>query len=372
MRKCLHVLSMDKLSGAEKLVLILCKNMKEYQPIVVCGGNNLKSIFEKENIISYSINFSTNSILKNIKELRQIIKDQDIRLIHAHDNNASIISYLAKTLYKLDIKLISHIHNCYPWLEGDTKLKKVDTFFRKRYDYNITCGNLVYEYYKKNTEYINEKNTISLSNAIDIDKIKNNMTKNMDDVYEEFNIPKGKTILGFIGRLSQQKGIIPFIKELRKHKDKFDKCKFLLVGSGEQEEEVRNLLKEYNLEELFILTGYQNDVYKFYPIIDIFFLPSIYEGLPMVILEAMSFSKPVVAMDVGSINEVIKHEKNGILVPKQNYSMFIQQLINISENRNIADRYGKEAFKEIETNYNIKKYEKEISKLYDDILINEN
>ena len=44
--KCLHVLPMNKLSGAEKLALILCKNMKTYEPIVVCGGDNLKSIFE--------------------------------------------------------------------------------------------------------------------------------------------------------------------------------------------------------------------------------------------------------------------------------------------------------------------------------------
>ena len=62
--KCLHVLPMNKLSGAEKLALILCKNMKTYEPIVVCGGNNLKSIFEKENIKSYSIDFANNSIIK--------------------------------------------------------------------------------------------------------------------------------------------------------------------------------------------------------------------------------------------------------------------------------------------------------------------
>ena len=46
--KCLHILPMDKLSGAEKLVLILCKNMKNYEPIVVCGGDTLSNVF-KEN-----------------------------------------------------------------------------------------------------------------------------------------------------------------------------------------------------------------------------------------------------------------------------------------------------------------------------------
>lgn len=366
--KCLHVLPMNKLSGAEKLALILCKNMKKYKPIVVCGGENLKTVFEAERIKSYSIDFANNNILKTTKELKNIIKENDIKIIHAHDNNASVNSYIAKILYRLDVKMISHIHNCYPWLEGNTKTKKIDTFFRKRYDHNIACGKLVYDYYTKHTDYINESNTTPLSNAIDIDEIKTYTPTNIDGVYKEFNIPKDKTILGFIGRLSEQKGIIPFINELRHHKDEFNDCKFLLVGNGEQEDEVKSLLKEYNLEELFILTGYQDNVYKFYPIIDIFFLPSLYEGLPMVILEAMSFGKPVISMDVGSINEVITSNKSGVLVDKENYKEFIQILANIKENKEVADKYRKEAFNEIDKNYNIKNYEKEINKVYDEII----
>ena len=366
--KCLHVLPMNKLSGAEKLALILCKNMKKYEPIVVCGGDNLKSIFEVEGIKSYSIDFANKNILNNIKELKNIIEENSIKIIHAHDNKASINSYLAKVIYRLDVKLISHIHNCYPWLQGDTRTKKIDTLFRKRYDHNIACGKLVYDYYINNTDYINESNTTSLSNAIDIDEIKKYAINNIDEVYKELSIPKDKTILGFIGRLSEQKGIIPFINELRYHKEKFNSCKFLLVGNGEQEEEIKSLLKEYDLEELFNLTGYQDNVYKFYPIIDIFFLPSLYEGLPMVILEAMSFGKPIVSMNVGSINEVITNNKSGVLIDKENYKEFIEKLISIKLNKELSRQYGQEAFKEIDKNYNIKNYEKEINKVYDKIL----
>ena len=341
--RCLHILPMNKLSGAEKLALILCKNMKTYEPIVVCGGDNLKSIFEKENIKSYSVDFINNNIFKTAKELKNIIKENNIKIIHAHDNNASVSSYIIKKLYRLDVKIISHIHSCYPWLETNTKTKKIDTFFRKRYDRNIACGKLVYDYYTKHTEYINESNTTILSNAIDIDEIKTYAHTDKNQVYQEFNIPKDKIILGFIGRMTEAKGIIPFIKELRYHKDQFNDCIFLLVGNGEQEEEVKSFLKEYDLEELFILTGYKENVYKFYPIIDIFFLPSLYEGLPMVILEAMSFGKTVVSMDVGSINEVVTNNKSGVLIEKQNYRQFIEKLINLKLNKELLSKYGKEA-----------------------------
>lgn len=361
---CLHILPMNKLSGAEKLALILCKNMNKYNPIVVCGGDNLKSVFEKENIESYSVDFFNNNILKNAKGLKKIIKEKNIKIIHAHDNNASINAYITKLLYRLDIVVISHIHNCYPWLEGSSKTKKIDKFFRKRYDYNIACGSLVYDYYSKHTDYINENNTVSLPNAIDVEDIKNYINNDLSNMYEEFKIDKRKKVLGFIGRLSEQKGIIPFIKELSKHKDKFNDCHFLLVGSGEQEEEVKELIKLLDMEELFILTGYQDNIYKFYPIIDVFFLPSLYEGLPMVILEAMSFEKSIVSMNVGSINEVIKNNKNGILINKDDYEEFINKLYFIKENEEISKDYGKKASKYIKDNYDIKEYSKKVEELY--------
>ena len=366
--KCLHVLPMHKLSGAEKLALILCKNMKNYEPVVVCGGDNLKSIFEKENIKSYSVDFTTKNILKTTNKLKKIIKENDIKIIHAHDNNASITSYITKKLYRLDVKVISHIHNCYPWLEGNTKLKKIDTFFRKKYDHNIACGKLVYDYYIKHTDYINEDNTTSLSNALDIDEISNIDLVEYEEVVKKFNIPKDKTILGFIGRLDEQKGIIPFIKEFSKYKESFKDCKILLVGSGQQETEVKKLIKKNGLEDLFILTGFQDNIYKFYPIIDIFILPSLYEGLPMVILEAMSFKKAIVSMNVGSINEVIINEENGELVERGNYVEFITKLLRLKENKIAIKGYGEKSFLTIEEKYNIRHYTDNIIKLYQYVL----
>ena len=85
MEKCLHILPMNKLSGAEKMALLTCKNMKRFTPIVVCGGNDLKEIFEKNGIKSYSLRFSNKQIFSTLKGLKNIIKENDIKIIHAHD-----------------------------------------------------------------------------------------------------------------------------------------------------------------------------------------------------------------------------------------------------------------------------------------------
>lgn len=362
--KCLHILPMNKLSGAEKMALLICKNMKEYESIVVCGGEELKSIFEKEGVKSYALDFSNKNILKTIFGLKKIIKENGIKILHAHDNNASLTAYLTKKLCRGNIKVVSHIHNCYPWLKSNGVNKKIDSFFRPRYDYNIACGNLVYDFYKKNTTYFDEEKTKILSNAIDSKKIYKVKSYYKDNLFKKYNIPKNKTVIGFIGRIDEQKGIIPFIKEISKKKERFRDCKILLIGSGNQESEVRNLLKELNIEELFILTGFQEDVYKFYPLIDIFFLPSLYEGLPMVILEAMAFKKPIISMNVGSIREVIKNNNTGILIENNSISDFISELEKLKNNKDLQDKLSNNACKYINENFDINSYIDRLSEIY--------
>ena len=366
--KVLHILPMNKLSGAEKLALEICKNMKKYEPIVVCGGEELRKFFVSNNIESYSIEFDKTGFKNSIKELKNIIKNNEIDIVHAHDNNASLKAYVAKKLYRLDIKVVSHIHNCYPWLVGRNKNKIIDSILRRGYDYNIACGKLVYDFYTENTNYVNEKNTAILSNAIDVKAIANSRMSDLESIYSEFNIPKDKTILGFIGRLSEQKGIIPFVEEVAKNREKFSDCKILLVGSGDQENEVREIIKSNSMEELFILTGYQDDVYKFYPIIDVFFLPSLYEGLPMVILEAMAFNKSIVSMNVGSIDEVVKDSYNGYVVDKGNYGKFIDKLSELKNSKDLQVKYGTNGYQYVLKNYDINSYINNLIQVYDKLV----
>ena len=369
MNKVLHVLPMNKMSGAERIALLLCKNLKNYKPVVVCGGVELSNVFKGNGIRSYNIKFSNKNILFNACNLSKIIKNENIKIVHAHDNTASLVSYIAKKIFRCDVKVISHIHNCYPFLIGNGINKKIDKYLRNKYDFNITCGKTVTDFYKKNTDYFNEDKNLTLSNAMDIDYITNVDKREIEEVIKKYRIPTNKKVLGFIGRLDEQKGIIPFIKELAMYKDEFSDSVILLVGNGSQEDEIKVLIKELKLEEMFILTGFQDNVNVFYPIIDVFFLPSLYEGLPMVLLEAMAFKKAVISMNVGSISEVINKE-TGILIVQGDYQKFINELIRVKNNKELTTVLGYNAFKLIEEQFNIEGYVKKIIKKYDSIINN--
>lgn len=368
MNKVLHVLPMNKMSGAERMALLICKNIKFYEPIVVCGGEELTNTFTESKIKTYNIKFSTKKLLSNASSLSKIIKDENIKIVHAHDNTASLVSYLAKKIFGLNVKVVSHIHNCYPFLKSNGVNKKIDKYLRNKYDYNITCGKNVTDFYKKNTDYFNENRSLTLSNAMDINYITNVHKREVNEIIKRYNIDVNKKVLGFIGRLDEQKGIIPFIKELSKHKKKFEDSIILLVGNGSQEEEIKSLIKELHLEDLFILTGFQEKVNAFYPIIDIFFLPSLYEGLPMVLLEAMAFKKAVISMNVGSISEVIMNNETGILIEKGNYEKFINELIRLKNYEILKNKLCLKGFEYINKNYNIKNYENKIRELYGQLI----
>lgn len=360
MKKVMHILPMNKLSGAEKMALLLCENMKEYEPIVVCGGDNLKAVFEKKNIKTYSLNFFNKNILSTMNKLKKIIKENDISIIHAHDNTASLLAFLTKKFFMLKLKVVSHIHNCYPWLKANGVNKKIDKFIRNKYDQNIACGKIVYDFYKENSDYLKDENIKVISNAIDVDEISNSLKSDKAEIKEL----KNKKVIGFVGRLSEQKGIIPFIKEIAKHKEKFNDSIFLIVGSGEQEGEVKQLLQELNLEKYFYLTGFQENINKYYGMMDIYFLPSLYEGLPMALLEAMAYKKPIVSMNVGSIGEIIKDKYNGTLVKQGDYTSFINELYNLKEDKALQAKYITKSFEVVSKSYNIKNYVKEITEVY--------
>lgn len=367
----LHILMMNKLNGAEKLALILCQNLQQFEPVVVCGGETLAKKFSDAHIPNYSIDFQGNNRLKSLHELKKIIIHHQIKIVHAHDNQASINAYLLKKIYGLDIQVISHIHNCYPWLKTENMLKKIDRIFRNRYDYNIACGNLVYEHYEKYADYIDLSKVGIFSNAIDVEKIQMYATvPKSQQRYLELGINSDKFIYGFIGRFSEAKGILPLLASVGEHATAFLDSQIVLIGSGttQQEKEIQAVIRKYGLEEIVVLLGQQEDVYQFYPLMDVFFLPSQYEGLPMVILEAMSSRKAVVAMDVGSIHEVVIDNHNGILVPAKNYEKFVAALIQLKQEREKLPTFENNALITIQEKYNIKNYALEIEALYNKIM----
>ncbi len=193
----LHLLPTDQFGGAEKVVLQLAQYDKNNNLYVACG-ENLCKMFKNNNIKAYPI--FINKKLNLIRFLNKFIQENQIDIIHAHDNTVSIISYVYKLIFNSKVKIISHIHNTYPWLKYNGIYKKIDKIFRNKYDFNIYCCDKSREHYMEYGKYIDDTKCKVVENGIEI------LPQNNENISKEQLEIGNKFIYGFIGRLDKQKG----------------------------------------------------------------------------------------------------------------------------------------------------------------------
>jgi glycosyltransferase involved in cell wall biosynthesis len=166
---------------------------------------------------------------------------------------------------------------------------------------------------------------------------------------KEFGIDPDYAIVGTIGRLSRQKAQDDFLRAAAKVKEVVPKSKFFIVGEGEQRQELEDLAKHLGLQPDVIFTGYRSDVPELLRAFDVFVLPSIFEGLPLTILEAMAMTKPVVATRVDGVPEAVVDGETGTLVTPRDPAALASAIISLLQNPAMAQAMGQAARHRVET-----------------------
>jgi L-malate glycosyltransferase len=128
-------------------------------------------------------------------------------------------------------------------------------------------------------------------------------------------LPSGGILVGSVGRLERQKGFHDLIRAARVVVDSQPRVHFAIAGEGPLRPSLEALIEELGLMSHFHLCGFRNDTANFLAALDLFVCSSHWEGLPLVVVEAMLLGKPVVATNVGGNSEIVIPERTGTLVP---------------------------------------------------------
>lgn len=361
--KVLHLLSTKTLNGAEKVALDICTNLDKdiFKPIVVCAGEEVKGYFQKEYIKTYKINISNLSI-KGILNLRGLIKNENIHLIHAHDVRASLASKLASVF--LNIPIISHIHGEYDWLKSKSILKIIDSLFRDKYELSIACSQNVKEFYCYYNEKCNKHKIRAMPNSFDMSEMNRSNIVPYADFKSLNNIPTGKYVFGYIGRLIELKGIDLLIESFSLFHKKYNDSILIIVGDGIEKDKLMNLSIKYNLDASIYFMGYRRDVYNWLNIFDCFILTSKREGLPLTILEAMAMKKIVISTAVGGIPELIVSNYNGILIEDREPKLLLKSMEYVYTNKNEVKEIAQNAYELLIKLHSIKDYINNLQEIY--------
>jgi len=198
---------------------------------------------------------------------------------------------------------------------------KLEKFFA-RYKNTIICSS-----YKERNESIKLKikkpeHLPVIYNGIKFMPLEN--TGNAEEKYELYDILKKKydlsidfqlnTIVGLMSNFYPPKGVECFIEMAKIISAKFPSLKFVMVGDGPMRKQVEKLIDQYNLKNKVFLTGFINQGEKLLRAFDFFVLPSLQDGLPYAVLEAMADKKPIIATKVGALPEILFDKKSAILV----------------------------------------------------------
>lgn len=138
------------------------------------------------------------------------------------------------------------------------------------------------------------------------------------------------TVVGTVGRCSAQKGHRYFVGAAHEIGKRHPNAVFLLVGDGELVAETRALVKKEGIEDRFVFVDDEETAGRLYmPAMDVFVLPSLWEGLPYALLEAMAAGVPVVAADVGGVGEVVVQGETGVLIAPRDASALAREVCEL-------------------------------------------
>jgi len=153
-------------------------------------------------------------------------------------------------------------------------------------------------------------------------------------------VDDGEVLVGSLGRLDPQKGFEFLIEAAARVVTEAPNVRFAIAGDGTQRKQLEDLIHSLGLQEYFRLIGFRSDSADFLAALDICAISSLWEGLPLALLEAMQLSKPVVATVVGGIPEVIQDHVNGLLVPARDTGKLASAILELVRDPKLAFRLG--------------------------------
>jgi glycosyltransferase involved in cell wall biosynthesis len=328
------------------VVLTLLTRLKaagEYDVEVVCFRREI--VYQEllgEGIPAHVLKMYWTFDLSALLRLASVVKARGVGLIHTHDNKSHFLGRIVG--YRLNVPVISTFH-------GQTKFGlELNVFKRTLYHWLVRkTDGLVTHFIAVSSELRQElvrrgidPDRISLiPNGIDADQFLTSASGSTSRVRE--GIPADAYVIGVVGRLSGEKGHRHFLEAVAPLCHKRPDLRCLVVGDGPLRAALEADAARLQIRDQVVFAGFRRDIAGMYALMDVVVLPSLGEGLPVTLLEAMAMGRPMVATRVGGVPDVIDDAHDGLIVPPADPDSLRAALERILKDPTFAERLGRAA-----------------------------
>lgn len=307
------------------------------------------------------------SDLNSIRAVRKLIKKYSPDIVYAHSSKAGAIARVA------DIGLKNHcVYNPHGWAFNMrcsdkkrimyTAIEKIAAPFCEK----IVCISDAEKQSALDKKICKEDKLQVIFNGVDIDAYESG--EHGKAKRADLNIPEDAFVVGMVGRISPQKAPDVFVKMAKLVKDKIQDAHFIIVGSGNQEAEIRKYVEDNGFLDSLHITGWVDNPMSYVELFDAACLLSRWEGFGLALPEYMMAGKPIVASSVDAIPNIIRDGENGLLVEVNDATGASEAVLRIYRDKSLKDKLVLRGMEDVHNRFNARRVSKEHGILFENMV----
>lgn len=364
--KILHIIASHGIGGAESVLLTLLRKIDRKRFDVVLGvfidkRQRINPFWEqavKLNLPLEPIRLAKAYDLLQIVDLFKIIQKYRPHVIHSHGYKTNFLGFLVGKLF--GIRTVATVHGLYSDRLRAELFVRASFVLLRHFDVIITVSDKIGQLLENMK--VHPRKMITIRNVPNINVERSSKTE--VSFREEISLPPDSKIIGFVGRLEPIKGCCQFIKAAFQVARKNSNCSFVIIGEGSERTLLEGSVNARSLGNRIHFIGFREDVQDIFRALDLFVLPSLNEGIPLALLEAMYHGTPVIATSVGGVPEIIQDGVNGILVPPNDSNALAAAIIESLRDPDMTTRRVVEAKRTINREFNVGRWTRKIERVY--------
>ena len=372
MIKILHVVDcMENLGGAQEILVELARLLppQQFSQTIVRlhGKNSYEDRLPLDRIHSFSLSTQKYNLPKIIWGLFRHLKEEHYDVVHLHLQVSTVLGTLIARLCRVP-KVIVTIYaskgqsDYWVFPSFSLLVPLVDAFVGLTHHQlsGLTDHPLAQPFLKyTQTEMIPVGLDCQGIDASDVQE---------STIREELNIPPESPIILNVARFRYRKGQDYLLRAMAFVVKDIPEARCILVGHGPELERLQQLTHELKLEQHVFFLISRSDLPNFFHASDLFVNASIFEGMGVILYQAMAYKKAVVGFDAGSADEVVINKETGLLVPVRDYSALASAIITLLKNKALREQYGVAGRKRIEEHFLLEDKINDYAKLYQEII----